>query len=300
MKKILFTLLLWAGVAHASITNYVWIPFPNGSLEVQCRTMWNEYDLKYGTKSVFFVKPGADGIVAAQDMLNFSGNRKFMCSGSTQVTSNSLIHPSDTSIDRIEALMQTAVNTMVWYVPNNNKSRTFPELIAYFKSLNRPINVGVFFSTQRGIVHYLEKTYDLKINLIPYRSGPQMYPDLSSGALDLAFDAGSAIDLVHSTKKFRIIGYLSNTDYERLKDYQNFKHVNSNFQIFYQWLGVIIPNDVSQENKDILTKELRSIILQKSFKDLALQELSTITAIGQPEISAIVYRQKKLFKEYWK
>jgi tripartite-type tricarboxylate transporter receptor subunit TctC len=300
MKKILFALLFFVNVAYATPVNHVWVPFPGGSLEVQCRYLWNEYDLKHNTKTVFFIKPGADGIIAVQDMLNFTSTRKFMCGGSNQLTSNAVIHPNDNSIDRIEPLLQTAVNTMVWYVPNNNKSQTLPELVAYFKNVNRPINVGVFFASQRGIVHYLEKTYDLKINLINYRSGPQMYPDLASGALDLAFDTGGAVDLATSTGKFRILGYLANSNYEKLKDYPNFKSSNSNFQLYFQWLGIIIPTDSSQEYKDVLTKELKNILLQKSFKDLALQNLSTVTAVGQPEILVIVHRQRKLFKEYWK
>jgi tripartite-type tricarboxylate transporter receptor subunit TctC len=189
---------------------------------------------------------------------------------------------------------------MVWYVPNNNKSQTFTELIAYLKNLNRPINVGVYFSTQRGIAQYLGKTYDLQINLINYRTLPQMYPDLSSSTLDLAFDSGGSIDIAQDTKKFRIAGYLANNDYERLKDYQNFKSGNTNFSMFYQWLGITIPKDMSQQDKNIVASELRTIILQPAFKELALRHLSTVTAVGQPEILATVHRQKKLFKEYWK
>jgi tripartite-type tricarboxylate transporter receptor subunit TctC len=300
MKKILLALLFFVNVAYATPVNHVWITAPGGSLEVQCRALWNEYDLKHNTKTVFFIKSGADGIIATQDMLNFTSTRKFICGGSNLVTSNAVIHPNDNSIDRIEPLLQTAVNTMVWYVPNNNKSQTLPELVAYFKSLNRPVNVGVFFASQRGIVNFLEKTYDLKINLINYRSGPQMYPDLASGALDLAFDAGGAVDVATGTGKFRILGYLANSNYEKLKDYPNFKSSNSNFQLYFQWLGIMIPTDMSQEYKDVLTKELKNILLQKSFKDLALQNLSTVTAVGQPEILVIVHRQRKLFKEYWK
>jgi tripartite-type tricarboxylate transporter receptor subunit TctC len=301
MKKILVSLIFWAGLAQASTLNHVWIPFPGGTLESQCRYIWNEYDLKHNTKTVFFIKPGVDGIIATQDMLNFtSSTRKFMCGGSNQLTSNALIHPNDNSIDRIEPLLQIAVNTMVWYVPNHNKSQTLPELVAYFKSINRPINVGVFFASQKAMVQYLEKTYDLKINLINYRSGPQMYPDLASGSLDLAFDAGAAVDLATNTGKFRILGYLANKNYEKLKDYPNFKSSNSNFQLYFQWLGIMIPTDMHQEDRDVLTKELKNIVLQKSSKELALQNLSTITAVGQPEISAIAHRQRKLFKEYWK
>jgi tripartite-type tricarboxylate transporter receptor subunit TctC len=300
MKKIFFALFLWTGIVQASTTNYVWIGYPNGNLDIQCRTIWNAYDLKYGTNTVFFVKPGADGIIAIQDMLNFSSDRKFVCAGSGEVVSNSMIHPNDNSIDRIEPLLQTVVNSMVWYVPNNNKSQTFPELIAYLKNLNRPINVGVYFSTQRGISYYLEKTYDLKINLINYRTGSQMYPDLASGTLDLAFDSGGAIDIAQDTKKFRIAGYLAIVDYERLKDYQNFKSGNTNFSMFFQWLGIIIPKDMKAEDKDVITTELRTIVFQQSFKELALRNLSTVTAIGQPKILDTVHRQKKLFKEYWK
>lgn len=299
MKKILFVVMFWVGLAHAGQVNHVWIPFPGGSLETQCRALWNEYDIRHQTKTMFFVKPGADGLVATQEMLNHAGSRKFMCGGSGQVVSNPLVH-ADAMTDRIEALIQTAVNTMVWYVPRNNTARTLPELIAYFKSLDRPVNIGVFFAGQRGIVNYLEKVYNVKVNMVMYRTGPQMYPDLASGALDLGFDTGGAIDLATHGNKFRILGYLANNDYERLKGYPNFRNSGADLPLYFQWLGIFVTTDMNTETKQTVTKELQAIVQQKTFRDLATQNLSTVTGIGQPDITALVVRQRRLLERNWK
>jgi tripartite-type tricarboxylate transporter receptor subunit TctC len=300
MKKLLITLSFWTGIVHATTTNYVWIPWSGGALDVQCRALWNEYDLKYGTKTIFQIKPGNDGLIATNDMLNTPGQRKFMCGGSGQVISNALVHPTDTSIDRIEALVQTAVNTMVWYVPNNNNSRNLTELMKYFKGLNRPINVGVFFAGQRGIVHHLEKVYGVNVNIITYRSGPQMYPDLTSGDLDLAFDAGGAIDVAKATGKFKILGYLANNDYKKLNGYPNFRHSETELPLYYQWLGIFVPVGADPKLKTEVTQQLQEIVKTELFKMLALENMSTVTGIGQPELNVIVLRQRKLLEKYWR
>lgn len=289
MKKIFCILWFWAGTASANTINHVWIPYAGGVLETQCRLLWNEYDVKHGSNTVFFVKPGANGMLAVQDMLNFSSERKFMCGGTADALPEN---------NNMETLLQISVNAMVWYVPNNNKAQNFSELIAHFKQLNRPINVGTFFATQKTFANYLAKIHNLNINIVTYRSSPQMYPDLASGSLDLAFDSGGAVELAQSSEKFRIAGYIASNDLARLAKYPNFKSSGSDFPMFYSWLGIMIPSNMSKENKMAVTEELRNIVLQKSFKERSLQNLSTITGIGQPEITKLIQQQRKIFLTY--
>jgi tripartite-type tricarboxylate transporter receptor subunit TctC len=295
MKKILFIALFWATASIASTVNHVWLTAGGGNLEVLCRHVWNEYDLKHATKTVFFVKPGADGLVATQDMLNFSSPRKFLCAGSTVIT-NRLIYPENYS-DKVEPLLQSVVNPMILYGPNSNQAKDFSGLVTYWKSLNRPINVGVFFSTARGLVNQLEKVHGLNINLINYRSAPQMYPDLAQGSLDLALDSGGSVDVAHSSGKFRVLGYVHNNNIKSLKNYPNFI---SNQLEHYIWQGIFIPNNMPLESKLQVSKELKTIMMQQPFKDLAAQYHSTATAIEQPEILSLVHRQWKILEKYWK
>lgn len=299
MKKILFsTLLFWAGISFANPTiNYVWVHSLNGVLETQCRTIWREYDAKFGTNTIIVQRPGAFGLIATNHMLADTAERKFMCGSSSDLVSNALVYPGRG--DELEPLLQTITNTAIWYVPNSNKARSLPELITYFKSLNRPINVGVFFALQHGIVKYLEKTYDLKINMINYRSGPQMYPDLASGSLDLAFDSGAGVDAAQETNKFRIVGYFSETDREKLKDYPNFKHSTTNLP-YYSWFVIMVPPDMNTELKLATGKALREIIVQQTFKDLATQTYATVSPLMQPEIGRQVIYQRKILEKYLK
>jgi tripartite-type tricarboxylate transporter receptor subunit TctC len=295
MQKIFFILFLWSGIAQATTVNHVWLTAGGGNLEVLCRHVWNEYDTKHATKTVFFIKPGADGLLATQDMLNFSSPRKFLCAGSTVIT-NRLVYPENYS-DKVEILLQSVVTPLVWYSPNTNQSKDFPELVAYWKSLNRPVNVGIFFSTSRGLVNQLEKVHGLNINLINYRSAPQMYPDLAQGSLDLALDAGGSVDVAQGTGKFRVLGYVHNNNIKSLKDYPNFI---TNQLEHYIWQGIFIPNTMPKETKLQVSKELKAIMMQQPFKELAAQYHSTATAIEQPEVLGLVHRQWKIMEKYWK
>jgi len=295
MKKIFFALFLWTGIVQASTINYVWLTASGGNLEALCRNVWNEYDIKYSTKTIFFIKPGADGLLATQDMLNFSSPRKFLCAGSTVIT-NRLIHTENYS-DKVEILLQSVINPLVWYGPTTNQTRDFSELVAYWKSLNKPINVGVFFSTARILVNQLEKIHGVNINLINYRTAPQMYSDLAKGDLDLALDSGGSIDIAQTTGKFRILGYVHNDNIKTLKSYPNF--ISNKFET-YAWQGIFIPNNMPTQDKLQTSKELKTIMMQQPFKDLVAHYHSTVTATEQPEVLGMVHRQWKIMEKYWK
>jgi len=295
MKKIFFILFLWSTTTVASTINHVWLPYVGGVNEPQCRALWNEYDTRYGTKTIFQLKTGADGLIAINDMLASPATRKFLCGGSSQLVSNPLTSNTD-SLGQIEPLLQTTVNSIVWYVPNQNKSQNFKELVNYFKELNRPVNVGIFFSSQKSLVSHLERVYGVTVNLIMYRTPPQMYPDLASGALDLAFDSGTAIDLVKETGKFQIAGYSSNTNYKKLEKYPNFKNNDAELLLYPSWQVVIIPSNMDAELKKSVSQQLQNIVQSDLFKKICVDYLCTVTAVGQPELNSVVIKQRKIME----
>jgi tripartite-type tricarboxylate transporter receptor subunit TctC len=300
MKKIFFTLFLWIGFVQASTINHVWIAHIGGAQESQCRALWNEYDLRHDTKTVFQLKPGADGLLATNDMLSSTATRRFLCGGSSQVISNNLLVSNSNAIDQTEALLQTTAAAVVWYVPNQNKSQNFKELVGYLKGLNRPVNIGVFFATQKALVLYLEKSYGISTNVIMYRTQAQMYPDLASGALDLAFDTGGAVELAKETGKFQIAGYLSNINHKKLEKYPNFKNVDAEFSMFMPWQAIIVPGNLDSELKKSVGQQLQNITQSESFKKLASDYLGTATGITQPDLTLLVTRQRKIMETYSK
>jgi len=287
-------------MVRADVVNHVWILFPGGTLESQCRTLWNEYDRRHATKTVFFIKPGADGIVAAQDMLEFRSPRRFICGGATLVTTNAVLYPDAKYLDNIQTLIQTNGTSLVWYVPSHNRAKNLSELVSYLRSLNRPVNIAVYNATQRAIATYLARKYNFPINLVSYKSAPQTYPDLAQATIDLAFDGGSGVNLAHNEARFRVIGYLASKDSTGLKQYTNFIHQNEDLSPFLQWIGIMIPSDMLDAIKTNTARQLRDILALQSFQDIARQNFFTVTGLIDPEISDLVSRQRHAFAQYMK
>ena len=298
-KKILFCLLLlWAGMLRAEVINHVWILFPGGTLESQCRALWTEYDQRHATKTVYVIKPGADGIVAAQDMLASKASRKFICGGATLVTTNAILYPESNYVDQLQTLIQTNGTSLIWYVPITNRAKNLTELVNHFRALGRPVNIGVYNATQRAISIYLSRKYDFAINLVPYKSGPQIYPDLAGADIDMAFDGGAGVVLAQTESRFRVAGYLAAQDAEGLRAYTNFGKNNQDLAPFMQWIGIMIPADTSMEYKKLVAQQLQSILALRSFHDIARQNFFTVTGITQPEITNLVTQQRKAFALY--
>jgi tripartite-type tricarboxylate transporter receptor subunit TctC len=260
-KKLIIAVLAVPTMAFAGVfgntdakEQIVWVPFTNGPIEVMCRAIWTEYDERYGTNSIIIPKPGNDGFISLIDMADSkaNANRKLMCGGSSQFVFLPVLNKATIpEVNKFEPLARTVDNVQVYYVNNSNPAKNFKEMIAHFKSLNRPINIAYYFATQRATINYIEKTYNLPVNAVPFKTIPQVYPSLIDKTIDLAIDSGASIPLAQSGK-FRVIGYLANHNYEQLKAYNNFKADAPELIQVGSWLNITVLKSMDADTKKLL------------------------------------------------
>ena len=285
MKRIFFiTLLLASTIASANDQITAWITHPGGRLDNMCRKIWGEYETRYNTPVTVFVKPGVDGIIAAKDMAAHPSTTKVICHGSSMWVQNRFVHTNiDTGTDELELLIKYSDEPTVWYTPNGTPAKSLDDLVQHLRSLNRPVNVGVFTGVHRVLSLYIEKKYNIPVNIVSYRRNPDLFPQLVDGSLDLAFDAGGGTELALAGR-FRIQGYQDNAELAK----------------FSMWLGLTVPKSMSAKNKQLLAERVELIVSQDSFREYAAANHAPVSVVTNPELSAMIAGQIQSTAGIWK
>lgn len=301
MIKFLASLLLAVPmIAGAKEINNVWLPFAGGNLETVCRTLWNTYDNYFGTSSVLFLKQGASGEIASKDMLDSSLPNRSVCAGGTMILYNKYLFPDiKTHGDELEMVVKVVNFPVVWYGPNRTPAvKNLDEYVTYLKSLKRPINVGVFQGPNRTVAQFLVKEYKLDVNVVMFKNGPQMYPSLNDGTLDLAFDSGAAVTVAEEGK-FKVVGYTANGKISRVKRYVNFALNNKELAGIESWFGIAVPKNASPEFKETLGRRLEFVVRQEKFQTFADNAVSSADGLHGQKLQDDIKRQKSVVKKYW-
>jgi tripartite-type tricarboxylate transporter receptor subunit TctC len=300
LKQFLLALLLVPAlsVAQEKETNYVWLPWTGSGLEATCRALWAEYDVMYNSNSIIISKPGdPNGVIAIQDMLNHPKERKFMCGISSQYTSRFLNYaPIPYDLTKIEPMISLVRAPVIWLTPLKNNSKNYKELIAYFKSLDRPINVGLSVASQQTITRYLEEVNGVKINVIYYKNITQAFPSLADGTLDLTF-SNRPFDM---PDKFRMLGYVSSFPQKGLGNITDLGQEVPEFKRLAQFQNISVLTTMDPAMKKLMTERLKKVLLTDSLKKSAESQHVTIDGTGQPDLDRFIRQQQDFMKKYRK
>lgn len=269
-----FILGLVLATSALAQTNNVWVGFSGGTLELICKKVWGMYDTKYNTRTEFFIKPGADGNVAAKDFASSTAPTRSMCTGSSVFVYNQFVYPELMLIVNPVILLSYSPN--VWYVPNSSSATTLKELLVELRAVRRPINVGVATSQQKTLIKYFSEYYKIPVNIVSYKSGGQWYPSLTDASLDLAVDTGLGVQVAESGK-FKIVGYTSPDNFSRLSGHENFATQNKTLGQLVAWVGIAAPIGADKDQTRLMAEQLHSIVKTSEFRQFA-REVFTVDA----------------------
>jgi tripartite-type tricarboxylate transporter receptor subunit TctC len=164
--------------------------------------------------------------------------------------------------------------------------------------LNRPINAAVFYASQRAVFNYIEKTYNIPFNIVPFKTPAQFYPTLVDGSIDIAMDTGGGLELA-TAGKFKIAGYFSRHEYEKIKGHPNFFRDSPNMFIT-QWLGIAVPNGMDPAVKATVTQRLKEVAQSARIQKMANDNLSVVDFTTQPQLNSVIDMQRQRLERNWK
>jgi tripartite-type tricarboxylate transporter receptor subunit TctC len=301
IKYLMMSLLLAATLsAHAREINNVWLPFTGGNFESLCRKIWDLYDAKYQTTTMIHVRPGASGELASKDMLDSPLRNKSICAGVTMIVYNQYLFPGTKTFgDDLSMVIRAVTLPKVVYAPNSTPPMaTLNQYVSYLKSLQRPINVGYFHGADRLVIQYLAKTYNLAINPVAHKSGPQMYASLADASLDLALDGGTAVRVAQEGR-FRVMGFVGRDSITPLRGYVNFGLQDRELAEIDGWFGIAVARDTDAAGQQQLQERLLTIIRDDTFRSLADASITSADGLTGAALTSVIRRNRQTAQRFW-
>lgn len=303
MKKIkaiiLSVLMSISGMALAIEPVNVWIIHSGGAVETTCRAAWDSYSETYNQPVVYIVKDGANGALGLQDMIDSKKTYKFACIGSSHVIYNKFVMPEGNKIDQIKGVFQSVVFPTVWYTPNSNTAKDIKELVAQFKELDRPINVGVVAPVHIATAHYLSEKYNIRINIVPYKKVPQLFPSLADGSLDLAFESGTGISVAESGK-FRVFGYSASSPIPKLSPFSDLTKQDPGLRNLNSWAGFAVTKNTPKTDYSGMMKNMYKVVHSTEFGKVANSVNSVPTGVTEEGLATIIANETATVARLWK
>lgn len=303
MNKIIsICVLLLAWTFAKAETNLSWVTVAGGTLESTCRSLWKEYDSIYNTNTAVIPgRPGQGGGLAVEDVLRSEKVNSTICMGMSQLFLNPLLFPGQTKEDQLEPLIIVTRTPFVLYVPNDVPANNYQDAITYFRSLKRPINVGMFLPIFRATSLVLEQR-GITVNAVPFKNSPQQYSSLADGSLDLAFDAGQGFLIAHQTKKFKAIAYIDSEENSQFQGIKNIINVEPDLRVIQaaSMLIVSAPKNMPSHLKKMFAERLKKAVESDGFKNSVSKLGSQPLGIVEPQLTTNIEFHQRLVTKFWK
>lgn len=233
--------------------------------DVTCREFWQEYDKIAGTKTVIHNRPGAGGILAAQSLI--SGESQFWCTASGELVYSAISDKPQDFLKIVEPIGVISWGITIIYTAKHPSIRSAGELKQLTLQSSGPIKVGVLSETHKNMIDYLVKKHGFRMITVPYKSGQEAVPDLTTGNLDFFL---SSVGLVPMSKPWNPEGILAAYAYI-VNDDLNFKSKNvtvwanlgkeyPNLNEFVPFIGISVPKNMPHAEKEKFSRIFDQIV----------------------------------------
>jgi tripartite-type tricarboxylate transporter receptor subunit TctC len=233
-------------------------------------------------------KPGAAGMLATRDAISqpADGHTLLLCthfeSINTAVYRNPQFKLADLAPISLIAKYYYGI-AMTNALPVND----IDGFIAHAKANSGAISYGTLgaASAQEIFVRQLERLAGISMNRVPFRTGPQIMPDLIAGRVHIYVSPTLAVLPLHYTKELKVIGITSPERLASAKDIPTLTEKKIPF-VRFGWLGICAREGTPQPVIAELNRHLNSIVTMPDYKEMiekggSIPEGSTPAELGK-------------------
>ena len=233
-------------------------------------------------------KPGAAGMLATRDAISqpADGHTLLLCthfeSINTAVYRNPQFKLTDLAPISLIAKYYYGI-AMTNALPVND----IDGFIAHAKANPGALSYATLgaASAQEIFVRQLERLAGISLNRVPFRTGPQIMPDLIAGRVHIYVSPTLAVLPLHAAKELKVIGITSPERLPNAKDIPTMVEKKIPF-VRFGWLGICAREGTPQPIIAELNRHIASIVATPEYKELiekggSLPEASTPATLGQ-------------------
>jgi tripartite-type tricarboxylate transporter receptor subunit TctC len=159
--------------------------------------------------------------------------------------------------------------------------------IAHAKANPGVISYGTLgaASAQEIFVRQLERLAGISLNRVPFRTGPQIMPDLIAGRVHIYVSPTLAVLPLHESKELKVIGITSTERLPSAKDIPTLVERKIPF-VRFGWLGICAREGTPQAIISDLNRHIGAIVAMPDYQALiekggSIPESSTPAELGK-------------------
>ena len=242
-----------------------------GPTDIPARFIAQKLGAILGQNVVVENKPGASGLVATRYLLAQppDGYSLLLCTHYDAINS---VFYKDAEY-RLTDLAPISLVSKYYHaltVSNSLPVNSLEELIAYAKAHPHEVNYATIgaVSPQEIVAHQLEKLADISMTSVPFRSGPQVVPEILAGRVQFYVAPTLSAVPLYKAGKIKIVAVSSPQRLTEIREVPTLTEKGINYSPF-GWLGVCTgakspESIIARLNRDIVsitaTSEYRSLI----------------------------------------
>lgn len=242
-------------------------------------------------------KPGANGIIAIQDVMKSppDGTTLLMGSVSFLAINSALVKdlPYDPQRD-LSAVAGVYSNNHVWCVHPSIPVKSVAELIAYAKARPGRVSTGVGSSLVQIQLAAFEKQAGVAFLQVPYKSTATNITDLIGGTLDISLiDMGTAMSL-SKDGRVRVLGTSPLKRNILTPEWPAISETLPGYDMA-SWTALVGPAGIKPEVLGRLSEALMQIIQQKDFTETLSKTGSVPMAMTPAQLQAHIGSEVRKF-----
>jgi tripartite-type tricarboxylate transporter receptor subunit TctC len=233
-------------------------------------------------------KPGAAGMLATRDAIAqpADGHTLLLCTHFESINTAAYRNPQF----RLSDLAPISLIAKYYYgiaMTNALPVNDIDGFIAHAKANPGIISYGTLgaASAQEIFVRQLERLAGISMNRVPFRTGPQIMPDLIAGRVHIYVSPTLAVLPLHYTKELKVIGITSPERLASAKDIPTLTERKIPF-VRFGWLGICAREGTPQPIVAELNRHIASIVALPDYQQLiekggSIPEASTPAELGK-------------------
>jgi tripartite-type tricarboxylate transporter receptor subunit TctC len=261
-----------------------------GPTDIPARFIADRLGEILGQRVIVENKPGAAGMIATRDVLAQSadGHTLLLC---THFESINLAVYNDPGFKLADIAPISLVSKYYYAIALSSTVpvSTLREFVKYAKDHPGQLNYGTLGpgSAQDILARQLEGATGIKMTGVPFRSGPQVMPELLSGRVQVYMSPTLAVMPYYTNKQIKLLAVSSR---ERLKEAPEIPTLVEEGVDFvrFGWLGVCAKAGTPQPIIAVLNKDINQIVAMPDYHKLIESGGSTPEGSTPAELQQIL------------
>ncbi len=265
-----------------------------GPTDIPARFVADRLGAQLGHRVIVENKPGAAGMLATRDVIAqpADGHTLLLCTHFESINTAVYRNPQF----KLDDLAPISLISKYYYgiaMTNEVPANDMRSFIAYAKANPDKLSYATIgaASAQEILMRQLERLAGISMTRIPFRTGPQIMPDLIAGRVHIYLSPTLSVLPLHNDKQLKVLAISSPARLDSAKDIPTLTESNVPF-VRFGWLGICARAGTPQAILDELHRRLVTIVESAEYRAMIEKSGSIATASTPKELGQIIIQTR--------